>query len=61
VERRELEHKEALKEVARMKELARGVREELEENKQHVLSLKTLERLEEIERLSKDVRARLRR
>lgn len=44
-----------------MKELAREIREELEENKQHVLSLKALERIREIERLSKDVRARLRR
>lgn len=48
-------------EVARMKELARGIRQDLEENKQHILSIKSLERLEEIEKLVREVRARLRR
>jgi hypothetical protein len=60
-ERRAQEHAEALKGVERLRELARGVREELEGTKYHALSLKALERLEEIEKLSREVRGRLRR
>jgi hypothetical protein len=60
-ERRALQFAEARKEVGRMRELAGELREELEEKKYHALSIKALERLEEIEKLSKDVRGRLRR
>lgn len=51
----------ALKDIARMKELAGEIRKEFDQSKQHVLSMKTLERLEEIEKLSKETRGRLAR
>lgn len=44
-----------------MKELAGEIRKEFDQSKQHVLSMKTLERLEEIEKLSKETRGRLAR
>ena len=44
-----------------MRELAREIRTELEGNQQHILSIKNLERLEQIEKLSREVRGRLRR
>lgn len=44
-----------------MRELTGEVKEELEQTKQHVLSLKALERLEEIMKLSRETRRRLRR
>jgi hypothetical protein len=60
-ERRAQEHAEARKEVERMRALVRELREELDEKKYHALSIKALERIEEIEKLSKDARGRLRR
>ncbi|MCL4841198.1 MAG: hypothetical protein KJZ79_05135 [Bryobacteraceae bacterium] len=60
-ERRAAEHAEARKGVERLRALARELREELEETKYHALSLKALDRLEEIEKLSREVRGRLRR
>jgi hypothetical protein len=60
-ERRKQDHEAALEQIARMREIVRELGEELEENKQHVLSIKALERLEEIDKLSQDTRARLRR
>jgi len=60
-ERRAAEHAEARKGVERLRALARELREELEEKKYHALSLKALDRLEGIEKLSREVRGRLRR
>jgi len=61
LERRAKEHAEILKSIARMRELTGELKEELEQTKQHVLSLKALERLEEIMKLSSETRRRLRR
>lgn len=50
-----------LKDLDRMKEILESVRKELDESRGHVLSLKALRNLEELERLSRRVRERMRR
>ena len=52
---------ENIKDVRRMQTLVTEVREVLEEDQHNVLSLQNLKRLDEIEKLSKDVRGRLAR
>ncbi len=50
-----------LKELERMRKILDSVQEELEKSKGHVLSIKALKDLEELERLSRRVRDRMRR
>src|SRR5271170_8267358 len=55
------EHKKNLEDAAAMAKLAEEVSEDLEKNDRYVMSLKTLKQLDEIERLAKAVRGRLKK
>ena len=55
------EHQKSLKDAARLIELSEGLRAELEKNDRHVVSVSSLRKAEEIEKLAKRIRARLRR
>lgn len=50
-----------LKDLERMRKILDAVQEEIEQSKGHVLSLKALKELDELERISKRVRDRMRR
>lgn len=56
-----MEHKKNLDDAAAMAKLAEEVSEDLEKNDRYVMSLKTLKQLDEIERLAKAVRGRLKK
>ena len=55
------EHQENLKDAAKLADLAQDLRESLEKDDRFVLSLSTLKKTEEIEKLVKKIRSRLRR
>jgi len=55
------EHEKSVKEVAEIVKLAEALKAELEKNDYHVLSLGSLKKAEEIERLAKRIKSRLRR
>ncbi len=50
-----------LKDLERMRQILDSVQKEIEETRGHVLSIKALKDLDELERLSKRVRSRMRR
>ncbi len=54
-------HEANLKDLERMRKILDSVQEELEQSKGHVLSIRALKDLEELERISKRVRDRMRR
>ena len=54
------EHQENLKDAARLADLAQDLKESLEKDDRYVLSLSTLKKTEEIEKLVKKIRSRLR-
>lgn len=54
-------HQQNMKDLDEMLNLLEAVRKELEQNEHHVLSLKALKQLEEIEKLSRRVRSRIKR
>jgi hypothetical protein len=56
-----MEHKKNVDDAATMAKLAEEVSEDLEKDDRYVLSLKTLKKLEDIEKLSKAIRGRLKR
>src|SRR5579883_2689512 len=53
------EHEKSLKDAAALIELAEQLKADLEKNDRHVLSLATLKKTEEIEKLAKRIRTRL--
>ena len=55
------EHKKNLDDAAAMAKLAQEVSDDLEKDDRYVLSLKTLKKLEDIEKLSKAIRGRLKK
>ena len=55
------EHQENLKDAARLADLAQELKESLEKDDHYVLSLSTLKKTDEIEKLAKKIRSRLRR
>ena len=55
------EHKRSIKDADELVRLSQEVRRELEEHEHHVLSLGLLKKLDEIEKLSKKLRTRLKR
>lgn len=55
------EHEKSLKDAAQLLELAEALKIDLEKNDRHVLSLSSLKKTEEIEKLAKRIRGRLRR
>jgi hypothetical protein len=54
------EHQENLKDAAKLVDLAQDLRESLERDDRYVLSLSTLKKTDEIEKLVKKIRSRLR-
>ena len=54
------EHEQNLKDAAKLIDLAQDLKESLEKDDRYVLSLATLKKTEEIEKLVKKIRARLR-
>ena len=55
------EHKRSIKDADDLMRLSQEVRRELEEHEHHVLSIGLLKKLDEIEKLSKKLRTRLKR
>jgi hypothetical protein len=55
------EHKKSVEDGEKLAELAGEVRADLEKGDANVVSLKTIKQLDEIERLSKRIRGRLKR
>lgn len=55
------DHEKDLKDAAQLIELSEQLKEELEKNDRHVLSISSLKKTEQIEKLAKRIRARLRR
>jgi hypothetical protein len=55
------DHESNLKDLDQMKKLMDAVRADLEKNDRHVLSIQSLKHLEEIEKLSRKIRDRMRR
>lgn len=56
-----LDHKKNVEDSAAMVKLAEQVSEEFEKDDAYVVSLKTLKKLDEIERLTKNIRGRLKK
>ncbi|HYW41720.1 MAG TPA: hypothetical protein VE959_02610 [Bryobacteraceae bacterium] len=54
------EHEENLKDAGKLIELAEGLKEDLEKNDRYVLSLSTLKKTDDIEKLVKKIRSRMR-
>jgi len=55
------DHQKSLDQVARIREIAIAVEAEMERDTAHVVSMKTLAKLEQIEELAKSARERLKR
>jgi len=55
------EYEKAVEEAKRLSELADGLKADLEKNNQYVLSISSLKKTEEIEKLAKQIRSRLNR
>jgi len=53
------DHEKDLKDAAQLIELAEELKQELEKNDRHVLSISSLKKTEEIEKLAKRIHARL--
>jgi hypothetical protein len=54
------EHEQNLKDAAQLAELSEQLKEDLEKNDRYVLSMSTLKKTDEIEKLVKKIRSRLR-
>jgi len=55
------DHERSLEDAARLMKLSEDLRIELEKNDRHVLSLGAIKKTEEIEKIAKRIRARMRR
>lgn len=55
------DHERDLKDATQLIELSEQLKQELEKNDRHVLSVSSLKKTEEIEKLAKRIRSRLRR
>lgn len=55
------EHEASLKDVDTMRKLIEDVKIDMEKNDRHVLSVGTLKKLDDIEKLSKKIRSRMKR
>ncbi|NWF85477.1 MAG: hypothetical protein HXY18_16810 [Bryobacteraceae bacterium] len=55
------DHKKNLEDLGRIRTLVGSIEEDLKKNDRHVLSLKALKDLEEIEKLSRRIRQRMKR
>lgn len=55
------EHRKSLEEAEEMRKLAEELKAELEKNDRHVVSVSSIKKTEQIEKLAKRIRSRLRR
>ncbi len=55
------DHKHAIQDAAQLLELAESLKQELEKDDRHVLSVSSLRKTEEIEKLARKIRGRLKR
>ncbi len=55
------DHRKSLEDAAKLMELTEELKIELEKNDRHVLAVGTLKKLDEIEKLTKRIRGRLKR
>ena len=55
------DHEKSLEEASKLMQLTEELKIELEKNDRHVLAISTLKKLDEIEKLTKRIRSRLRR
>lgn len=55
------EHEKSVKDAGEMVKLAEALKAELEKNEYHVVSLGSIKKVEEIERLARRIKSRLRR
>lgn len=55
------DHRKSLRDAAALLELAGALQNDLEKNEHHVLSISSIRKTEEIEKLAKRIRGRLRR
>jgi hypothetical protein len=55
------EHEQSIKDAAQLVELAQELQQDLEKNERFVLSISTLKKTDEIEKLVKKIRSRMRR
>lgn len=55
------DHEKSLKDIAELVKLAETLQIELEKNDRHVVSVSSLDKLEDIEKLAKRIRSRLKR
>ena len=55
------DHEKSVKDAAQLIELAEGLKAELEKDDTHVLSISSLKKTEEIEKIAKRIRTRLKR
>lgn len=56
-----LEHERSIKDAERLIELSKELKADLEKNTRHVVSLATIRKTEEIERLARRIRSRMNR
>lgn len=55
------DHEKSIRDAAQLIELSEGLKQDLEKNDRHVLSIASLKKTEEIEKLAKRIRSRMRR
>ena len=55
------EHEKSIKDAAQLIELAEGLKKDLEKDSSHVLSISSLKKTEEIEKIAKRIRSRMKR
>jgi hypothetical protein len=55
------DHKKNLEDAAQLAELSQQIKEELETSDPFVVSVKTVKKLDDVEKLAKDIRGRLKR
>lgn len=55
------DHQKSIRDAGQLVELAESLKTELEKNDSHVLSLSSLKKTEEIEKIARRIRSRLRR
>ena len=55
------DHEKSLEDAAKLVQLTEELKIELEKNDRHILAVSTLKKLEEVEKLTKRIRSRLRR
>ena len=55
------DHEKSVKDAAQLIELAEGLKRELEKDESHVLSLSSIKKTEDIEKIAKRIRSRIKR